>query len=133
MQMQQRGDLREQPQQQADGSPHQGTVDADELQIFTDIESICRDISRASQLFTVSLIWRVRKVANSGATRCAACSRCSLSDSRSASSRSKVSPNHCPASAIRCLIRESSLLISFFTYQVAPYFAKIVVKGLIIF
>lgn len=38
MQMQQRGDLREQPQQQADGSPHQGTVDADELQIFTDIE-----------------------------------------------------------------------------------------------
>ena len=27
----------------------------------------------------------------------------------------EVSPNHCPASAIRCLIRESSLLISFFT------------------
>jgi hypothetical protein len=37
---------------------------------------------------------RVRKAANSGATRCAACSRCSFSDSRSASSRTSVSPNH---------------------------------------
>ena len=38
MQLQQRRDLREQPQQQADGSPYQGAIDANKLQIFTNIE-----------------------------------------------------------------------------------------------
>ncbi len=40
----------------ANTTANQRTVDTDKLQIFADINSICRDISRASQLFTVSLM-----------------------------------------------------------------------------